>query len=159
MVWLIRGRVASLSCSGMFDDWYQHLQSLRDAGISHIISLKETPCADTFTNPCNIKVIHFPIPYIDYITVQDAWRFCNELDQLIKENAIVALHCEPGLGRTATMLAIYLLWINQGCLSAEYAISYLRALNFKMALSEIHSGKIQLFAELLMIYRRVGSIF
>lgn len=135
-VWLIRGRIAGTPWPGIVGDTAQDLQSLRDVGITHLVSLTEAAFPANVAQPFGLTVSHVPIVDMDVPSLAEAHAFCHDIDQKLLAGDKIALHCKAGLGRTGTMLAVYWLWNQHGRVSAQQAIQHIRALNGLMIQSE-----------------------
>lgn len=135
-VWLIRGRIAGTPWPGIVGDTAQDLQSLRNVGITHLVSLTEVAFPANIAQPFGLTVSHVPIVDMDVPSLAEAHAFCHDIDQKLLAGDKIALHCKAGLGRTGTMLAVYWLWNQHGRVSAQQAIQHIRALNGLMIQSE-----------------------
>lgn len=145
-VWLISGRVAGTPWPGVVRDTAEDLACLRNVGITHLLSLTESPFPAEQALPFNITVSHFPIVDMDAPEQEAAHKFCLDLDRLIHAGETVAIHCKAGLGRTGTMLAAYWIWTNRGTVDAKQAIQYVRRLESGMIQSQIQIDFINEFS-------------
>jgi protein-tyrosine phosphatase len=96
---------------------------LYSAGIRAVVGLLNIPSDAAVFETAGFAFLCLPVPDGGSPTLEQATefvRFVNEQRQLQRP---VAVHCEAGLGRTGTMLAVYL--IAQGD-SAEAAIRRIR---------------------------------
>lgn len=106
------------------DDLDRDLAWLRDHEIGAVLSLTETPLSEEALERFELKYLHLPVPDM---TAPFPEQFQRALDFIDAQRALgrsVVVHCKVGQGRTATILAAYL--IRSG-LSADEAIARLRA--------------------------------
>ncbi len=59
-----------------------------------------------------------PIPDMDAPSHTQALDICRKIEQAMRDEKVVAVHCRAGLGRTGTILAAYLIWEGQEALDA-----------------------------------------
>ncbi len=98
---------------------------LRHQDIGAVLSLTETPLAQEALGRYGLEALHLPVPDM---TAPLPEQFVRALDFIDYQRALgraVVVHCLVGQGRTATVLAAYL--IRSG-MSADEAIAQLRAL-------------------------------
>lgn len=101
------------------------LEWLREQGIGAVLSLTETPLPEEALARHDLAVIHIPV---DDMTAPAPEQFEEALTFIDNQRLLgkgVAVHCKMGQGRTATILAAYL--IRAGATSTD-AIKELRAL-------------------------------
>lgn len=130
-VWLLPGQLAGTPCPGAFDPQAHDLQALRDAGVTVLVSLTETPFDTEAALAYGLTTAFEPIVDGDAPTLSQAERLCRHIDAWLHSNHIVAVHCHAGLGRTGTVLAAYLLWCNRAqphALGAAHALRQVRRL-------------------------------
>jgi hypothetical protein len=112
-----------LNSGGALNAYDDELPELHSAGIRAVVGLLNIPSDAAVFEPAGFAFLCLPVPDGGPPTLEQATefvRFVNEQRQLQRP---VAVHCEAGLGRTGTMLAVYL--IAQGD-SAEAAIRRIR---------------------------------
>ena len=156
-VWLIRGRLAGTPCPGIVGETMLDLGYLKDVGITELISLTEEMFNPLKAKVLGIDVSHFPIIDMSVPSLKDAEWFCQNLDQKITEQKIIAIHCKAGLGRTGTMLAAYYLWKAPTETTAQQAIDYIRSLNHQMIQSQQQINFLYSFSEYIKTYIKTNS--
>jgi atypical dual specificity phosphatase len=125
-VWLIGGKVAGTPFPGLLRSVHQDLQALRNAGITRLISLTETPFDAALAANYDIQCTAVPMPDMQAPSLEDAWFLCHEMDRYLENGETVAVHCKAGLGRTGTVLGLYWIWLQAGQVSGAAAMKYVR---------------------------------
>lgn len=125
-VWLIGGKVAGTPFPGILRSVHQDLQALRNAGITRLISLTETPFDAALAANYDIQCTAVPMPDMHAPSLEDAWFLCHAIDRYLQNGETVAVHCKAGLGRTGTVLGLYWIWLQAGQVSGEAAMKYVR---------------------------------
>lgn len=128
--WLINEVLAGCSRPGgsrrgppSRDTLHDDLETLRARGIASLLTLTEDPLPEESTR--DFEVLHLPV---EDMTAPQPAQFLQALSFIDRQRALdrsVAVHCLVGQGRTATILAAYL--IRAGTDPAD-AITRLRAL-------------------------------
>jgi len=98
---------------------------LRHQDIGAVLSLTETPLAQDALSRHGLEVLHLPVPDMTAPVPEQFTRALDFIDYQRTLGRAVVVHCLVGQGRTATVLAAYL--IRSG-MSPEEAIAKLRAL-------------------------------
>lgn len=101
------------------------LDWLADQGIGAILSLTETPLPANILSERAMTTLHLPIDDQTAPTQAELLTALDFIDQQRVAGRGVLVHCRVGEGRTATILAAYL--IRQGA-TAQQAIARLRAI-------------------------------
>jgi atypical dual specificity phosphatase len=96
---------------------------LYSAGVRAIVSLLNIPNDAAVYESAGFSFCCLPVPDGGAPTPEQALDFVQFVEAQRKSQRPVAVHCEAGLGRTGTLLAVYL--IAQGD-SAEVAIRRVR---------------------------------
>lgn len=124
--WVLWGRLAGMSRPGLLRPLREDIQSLKNLGVSTIVTLEEEPHHGEELGDAGFRNLHFPIVDMEAPTLDGAIRCVEELRKLMADGEAVVLHCKAGLGRTGTMLAALL---TSDGYSAQQAITLLRELN------------------------------
>lgn len=109
---------------GTLEDYTDDLLTLHRAGICAVVSLLNLPSDESIYREAGFSFICLPVPDGGAPTVDQAAEFVRFVTENRMKNQAVAVHCEAGLGRTGTMLAVYL--ISTGKTATE-AIHMIRA--------------------------------
>jgi atypical dual specificity phosphatase len=117
-VWLLEGKLAGTAQPGVVADIRTDLQSLRRVGVTDLISLTETPLDSSSLRTYGITAHWFPIPDSRAPTIPQAREICSKIDALLHADAVIAVHCRAGLGRTGTILVAYLIWCGRTAIDA-----------------------------------------
>jgi protein-tyrosine phosphatase len=109
---------------GVLEAFDDELKDLNRAGVRAVVSLLNIPSDAAVFESAGFNFICLPVPDGQPPTKEQARQFIRFMAEQRAAQRPVAVHCEAGLGRTGTMLAVYL--ISQGE-SAEAAIRRVRA--------------------------------
>ena len=150
-VWLLPGRLAGTPWPGIVRDTDEDLDALRRVGVTTLMTLTEYPFDAARADDFGIRCAHFPIPDMLAPSVQDARRFCRDLDARLANGEVIAIHCKAGLGRTGAMLAAYWLWLGRGERDAVRAIEQIRRLESGMIQSQVQVDFLSDLAESLAL--------
>jgi protein-tyrosine phosphatase len=126
-----------LNCGGALNAYEDELPELHAAGVRAVVSLLNIPTDTAVYESAGFSYLCLPVPDGGAPTMEQAIEFVRFVDSQRNAQRPVAVHCEAGLGRTGTMLAMYL--IAQGE-TAEAAIQRIREVE-KVAVET--SGQIQ----------------
>ena len=98
---------------------------LREREIEAVLSLTETPLAQEALVRQELAYLHLPVPDLKAPLPRQLERALDFVDWQRASGRAVVVHCLMGQGRTATVLAAYLI---RGGRSADESIAELRAL-------------------------------
>ena len=124
----------------------QDLRALREAGISHLLSLTEVPFPPAEAQVCGISCSALPMPDMHAPSLADGLALCRWLDRLLQAGHAVAVHCKAGLGRTGTVLAMYAIWHSPIVCDGSKSITKVRSLNAGMIQSVAQEAFLAQFA-------------
>ena len=114
--WVIRGKLAG---SARPENEAQ-LRWLRDKGIRALVCLnKERPLDDKQVRELGFEYLFLPVKDFTASSHDDIIEFVKFAREMIEHNLPVVVCCGAGIGRTGTMLAVYLVNL---CFSPEEAL-------------------------------------
>ncbi|MCB1020501.1 MAG: ATP-binding cassette domain-containing protein [Bryobacterales bacterium] len=109
--WLLAGQLGGLPRPGIMQDLETDLDSLRRLGITTLVTLEESVTVEPVAvRQAGLEPIHFPIDDMRTPSLEDAVKFCRQIEERISRGESIALHCRAGMGRTGLMLASQLIW-------------------------------------------------
>ncbi len=112
-----------MNFGGALDAFDDDLPVLHSAGVRAVVCLLNIPSDKAVYEAAGFAFLYLPVPDGGVPTIEQATEFVLFVRTQRTAQRPVAVHCEAGLGRTGTMLAVYL--ISEG-LSAEAAIRRVR---------------------------------
>jgi len=112
-----------LNSGGDLNAYEDELPELYAAGIRAVVGLLNIPSDAAVFESAGFAYLCLPLPDGGAPTLEQANEFVRFVNEQKSAQRPVAVHCEAGLGRTGTMLAVYL--ISQGD-NAEAAIRRIR---------------------------------
>lgn len=125
--WLVPGLLCGMSRPGLTARLPDQLTCLRANGVRHLVCLEErVSYATSQAREAGLQLHHYPVPDMAPPAFGQAVDLCRALEEPIRANAGVALHCRGGLGRTGTGLAAILAWFGD---DADAAIAKVRRAN------------------------------
>src|SRR5438093_9370091 len=108
-----------LNSGGPVTAYDDELPQLYSAGVRAVVSLLNIPTDAAVYESVGIAFLCLPLPDGGAPAMEQALEFVRFVNEQRKIRRPVAVHCEAGLGRTGTMLAVYLIAEGQ---SAEKAV-------------------------------------
>jgi len=112
-----------LNLGGALNAYEDELPDLYAAGVRAVVSLLNIPSDAAVFASAGFAFLCAPLPDGGAPTREQAAKFVRFVEEQRTARRPVAVHCEAGLGRTGTMLAVYL--IAQGD-RAETAVRRIR---------------------------------
>jgi len=128
-----------LNSGGALTAYEDDLPQLYSAGVRGVVSLLNIPTDAAVYESAGFAFLCLPIPDGAAPTMEQALDFVRFVNAQRKIQRPVAVHCEAGLGRTGTMLAVYLIAQGQ---SAEAAIRQIR---------EVEKGSVETPRQILFL--------
>jgi len=114
--WMIEGKLAG---SARPENETQ-LRWLRSKGISALVCLNvERPLNEKEVKSMGFEYVFIPVKDFTAPKLEDISEFVSFTNEMLRKNKPVVVCCGAGVGRTGTMLAVYLVSM---CLSPEEAL-------------------------------------
>jgi atypical dual specificity phosphatase len=143
-LWLKKGRLAGTPRPGVVHEIEYDLQALKRVGVTRLLSLTERAPEVEEMAAFGIGNVWSPIPDMQAPPIEQAVSICRQIDTLLEQQEVVAVHCRAGLGRTGTVLAAYLIWEGSSALSALEAV---RKVEPRWVQSEVQVAFLESFAQ------------
>ncbi len=117
-LWLKKGMLAGTPRPGVFHDIHYDLKALQRVGVTCLVTLTERAPEVEEMREYGIENIWSAIPDMAAPSMTQAVDICRKIEQAMRADKVVAVHCRAGLGRTGTILAAYLIWEGREALDA-----------------------------------------
>ncbi|MGM0554811.1 MAG: ATP-binding cassette domain-containing protein [Myxococcota bacterium] len=131
--WLEPDELGGCPRPGIINDIQYDLEALERVGVTHLVTLTESPLDPEIFENTSLISLFFPIVDMEAPTIDAAFEMCARVDTCLEEGNVVAYHCKAGLGRTGTMLAAQLVWWGA---SSEDAVEQARSVQPKWIQSD-----------------------
>jgi len=112
-----------LNLGGAWSDYDDEIQVLHKSGVRAVTALINIPSDEAVYTSAGFAFLCLPIANGFAPSMDQALRFVSFVDSMRADNRPVAVHCEAGLGRTGTVVAVYLIWQGR---TAKEAIAEVR---------------------------------
>ncbi len=101
--WIIPGRLMA----SVLPNSYRYLMELKNMGITSVINLTEEDWPRIWIERSGFIYLHEPVEDFGIPTVEQAMRAVRFIEENISKGAVM-VHCRAGLGRTGTIIGVYL---------------------------------------------------
>jgi len=145
-LWLKKGMLAGTPRPGVFHEIKYDLQALKRVGVTQLLTLTERAPEVEEMQAFGIGNVWSPVPDMQAPSIEQAVEICQQIDTMMQQQEVVAVHCRAGLGRTGTVLAAYLIWEGSDALSALEAV---RKVEPRWVQSEVQVTFLESFAQAL----------
>ena len=122
--WHLDGKIAGSARPGRYGNLSEELAFLREQGIRHVINLCETPLevSDDYGN--HLRFHHFPLLDGHAPSEHEMELIRLKVAEAVAQNEPCLIHCQGGVGRTATVIGVLLMEL--GNLDLEQSLHNLR---------------------------------
>lgn len=145
-----------------YPDDEKKLKFLNNQGIISIVTLSEKKIDDNLLSKYKFRNLYLPIKDFDIPKLSDVLKFLRWMRLMEKWKVPTLVHCDAGIGRTGTMLAIY--FISKGKSAKEslelikekrgYKVESLKQESFLYDIAEILPELINSDDEIFYIFHR-----
>lgn len=124
--WILSNELAGSPQPGLYGDWDEQIQYLKNLGIDYVMSLTEEPLIKDQLKKEDFGFIHLPIRDMDAPLPRLASPLIHKMKKKINKGHKFLIHCKGGVGRTGMVAACYL--VLKG-VSAQDAITKVRTIH------------------------------
>lgn len=148
-----------------YPDDEKKLKFLKSQGIISIVTLSEKKIDDNLLSKYKFRNLYLPIKDFDIPKLNDVLKFLRWMMLMEKWRVPTLVHCDAGIGRTGTMLAIY--FISKGKSAKEslelikekrgFKVESLKQESFLFDIAEILPELINSDDEIFYIFHRTAE--
>lgn len=141
--WVIGGKLAGCGLPFTQDefDW------LMAQGIRSIVTVREVPLPSQWFNGNDVTYLHLMVEDFGAPSIEELDSAVKFIEEQLRNERPVMVHCAAGKGRTGTVLAAFL--VRNGDLSASDAIEKLRAIRPGSVQSVVQETAVSMYEKFL----------
>jgi len=132
--WVKSDILGGMQKPGLMTELEEDLTIMRQLGVNVLVTLQQNPIDVEILELYGIEGLHFPIVDMSIPTVEETYSFLESVQPLFDEGKSLVYHCKAGMGRTGTLLACQLVWLDKT--SAIQAIEHIQRTNHKYIQTE-----------------------
>ena len=151
--WILPEKLGGMQRPGLMTDLNDDLKIMKQLGVNVLVTLQQKTIDIDILKTFDIDWLHFPIVDMGVPTLEEMHGFILKIQPLVKIGKSFVYHCKAGMGRTGTLLACHLLWLEG--ISAIQAIEKIRHINYKYIQTDEQMEFVSQFEEYLKIHSLV----
>lgn len=127
--WVLPNRLGGMQKPGLMTEIEDDLKIMKQLKVNVLVTLQQNPIDVDLLKSYGIQGLHFPIVDMDVPELETTHQFLLQVQPLFDQGKSLVYHCKAGMGRTGTLLACNLVWLDK--ISAIQAIEKIRQVNYK----------------------------